>query len=381
VSAHGRSKALTPERLREGGVVSRHRVAVIGAGYFAAFHHEGWQALRSGFDVEVAGLADLDVGRAAALAQRFSVPRHHADAKSLLDAVQPTLVDVVLPPQAQAAVVREALARGLPVICQKPFGRDLAEASALASLAAELGVPLVVHENFRFTPWFRECRRLIDAGHFGRLHGVSFRLRPGDGQGPRAYLERQPYFQTMPQLLVRETAVHFIDSFRFLLGEVRAVSARLRRLNPVIAGEDAGLVIFEFDDARTGLFDGNRLNGHAAADARRTLGEMWLEGEAGVLRLDGDARLWWQPHGGRELEHAYPHDAPGAFGGAVTALQSHVLRHFEQGAALENSAAEYLHNLHVQEAIYHSHATGRRVEMASFVPSGSETKGDYTCSA
>jgi predicted dehydrogenase len=30
----------------------------------------------------------------------------------------------------------------------------------------------------------------------------------------------------MPQLLVRETAVHFIDSFRFLCGEVRAVTAR-----------------------------------------------------------------------------------------------------------------------------------------------------------
>jgi predicted dehydrogenase len=354
---------------------------VIGAGYFAAFHHEGWQALRGAFDVEVAGLADLDAGRAAALAQRFMVPHHFADARSLLDAVQPTLVDVVLPPQAQAAVVREALARRLPVICQKPFGRDLAEASALTRLAAEQGVPLVVHENFRFTPWFRECRRLIDAGHFGRLHGVSFRLRPGDGQGPRAYLERQPYFQTMPQLLVRETAVHFIDCFRFLLGEVRAVSARLRRLNPVIAGEDAGLVIFEFDDARTGLFDGNRLNGHAAADARRTLGEMWLEGEAGVLRLDGDARLWWQPHGQPEAEHAYAHGAPGAFGGAVTALQSHVLSHLESGTVLENGAAEYLSNLHVQEAVYHSHATGRRVEMASFVPPGSEPKGDNPCSA
>ncbi len=101
----------------------------------------------------------------------------------------------------------------------------------------------------------------------------------------------------MPEFLVRETAVHFIDTFRFLMGEVRAVTARLRKLNPVIAGEDAGLLIFEFDDERTGLFDGNRLNEHVAENQRRTMGEMWLEGERGVMRLDGDARLWWKPHG------------------------------------------------------------------------------------
>jgi D-apiose dehydrogenase len=213
----------------------------------------------------------------------------------------------------------------------------------------------------------REARRLIDAGTLGRLHGVSFRLRPGDGQGPRAYLDRQPYFQSMPQLLVRETAVHFIDSFRYLCGEVQAVTARLRRLNPVIAGEDAALIVFEFADACTGLFDGNRLNDHTAQDPRRTMGEMWLEGSAGVLRLDGDGRLWFKPHHGPEQPHPCPL-REGAFGGAVTALQAHVLAQLDHGAPLENSATDYLANLRVQAAVYHSHASGRRIEMAAFDP-------------
>jgi len=133
--------------------------------------------------------------------------------------------------------------------------------------------------------------------------------------------------------------VHFIDTFRFLMGEVRAVTARLRRLNPVIAGEDAGLVIFEFGDDRAGLFDGNRLNDHVAQNTRRTLGELWLEGEAGVLRLDGDARLWWKPHGGAEAEHAYDRGGASAFGGACTALQAHVLAHLHNGAALKTARA------------------------------------------
>ena len=341
------------------------RVLMLGAGYFARFQLAGWQAAGA----QVVGLCDLDAARAAALANEFGIPLAStgSDAAALIDALAPDLVDVVLPPAAQAPVVRLSLRCGLPTVCQKPFGIDLADAQAMAAAASASGVPLVVHENFRFTPWFREARRLIDAGALGRVHSLSFRLRPGDGQGPRAYLDRQPYFQRMPQLLVRETAVHFIDSFRYLCGEVRAVTARLRRLNPVIAGEDAGILLLEFDDQRTGLFDGNRLNDHVAADPRRTMGEMWLEGGSGVLRLDGDARLWWKPHHGDEQPHPYATGA-GAFGGAVTALQAHVLAHLDHGAPLENSAADYLANLRVQAAVYHSHATGQRIRMADFDP-------------
>jgi len=340
------------------------RIAMVGAGYFAQFQLEGWRDA----DAPVIALCDTDAIRARALADRFQVEATFDDACAMLDAVRPDLLDVVLPPAAQAAVVHEALARGIPTICQKPFGIDLAQARAMAEAARRHATPLVVHENFRFTPWFRECRRLIDTGFFGRVHGISFRLRPGDGQGPRAYLERQPYFQTMPQLLVRETAVHFIDTFRYLMGDVVAVTARLRRLNPAIAAEDAGVVLFEFGDGASGVFDGNRLNDHVATNPRLTMGEMWLEGERGVLRLDGDASLWWKPHQGAESEHRYCHDAPGAFGGACTALQAHVLAHLQEGAAVENSARDYLANLHVQAAIYHSHQTGRRVAMAQFDP-------------
>ena len=341
------------------------RIAVVGAGYYAQFHLEGWR----GLDAQVVGLCDTDPARAQVLAARFHIGACFDDAATMLDALQPDVVDVVLPPAAQGAVVRAALQRGIATICQKPFAADLAEAEALARLADAANTPLVVHENFRFTPWFRECRRLIDAGFFGRLHGISFRLRPGDGQGPRAYLDRQPYFRTMPQLLVRETAVHLIDTFRYLMGEVVAVSARLRRLNPAIAGEDAALITFEFDDQRCGLFDGNRLNDHVAQDTRRTMGEMWLEGQAGVLRLDGDARLWFKPHGGEEAKHDYPTGLPdAAFGGASQALQAHVLAHLRRGSALENGARDYLRNLHVQAAVYRSHAAGIRVPMADFDP-------------
>lgn len=345
------------------------KVAVVGTGYFSQFHLEGWSGLPQ---LQLVGLCDLDLAKASILAAQYGqlgVTQVFTDVAQMLDATHPDLVDVVVPPAAQAPVLKEVIVRKIPVICQKPFGVDYAQAVAFTELAEAAQVPLIVHENFRFMPWYREAKRLIDAGQFGTLHNVSFRLRTGDGQGPNAYLDRQPYFQAMPRLLVLETAIHYIDTFRYLMGEVSAVYAKLRRLNPVIAGEDAALITFEFANGAAGLFDGNRLNDHVATNPRRTLGEMWLEGSAGVLRLDGDAQLWWKPQHGDEKLHAYDSGSTKAFGGGACGwLQAHVVHALVTNSPIENTARDYLQNLRIQEAVYASNESGRRIPMADFEP-------------
>ncbi len=342
------------------------RIAVAGAGYFTQFQLDGWRRIPG---VEIAAISNRDESKAHALAERFGIPKVYGSAADMVERERPGLFDIVTPPVTHLDYVGVAARHGIPVICQKPFGRSHAEAVAIEALARNAGITLAVHENFRFMPHFREARRWIDAGRLGEPHSIAFRLRPGDGQGPRAYLERQPYFQGMQRFLVFETAIHLIDSFRYLMGEVAAVTARLRRINPVIAGEDAGYIVFEFEGGATGLFDGNRLNEHVAGNQRRTMGEMWLEGSAGVLRMDGDARLWWKPHQGPESEHAYDRGRDDTFGGgACDALQAHVVRHLRDGAPLENSAADYLANMKLLEAVYASHAQGRRIEIGGFDP-------------
>ena len=333
--------------------MKRLRVAGVGAGYFSQFHLQGWRAIPA---AELTGWYDKDPSKVKGLAAYASIEK-------LFDS-KPDIVDIVTPPETHLELVRGAAERGLPVICQKPLAPSFAEAREVVSVAERAGVPLIVHENFRWQPWYREARRLVDAGTLGKLHSVAFRLRPGDGQGPRAYLDRQPYFQRMPRLLVHETAIHWIDTFRFLMGEISAVYASLRKVNPAIAGEDAGYLLFDFESGATGLFDGNRLNDHAAFNPRRTMGEMWLEGERGVLRLDGDARLWWKPHREPEAEHLYDRGPDDAFGGGCcAALQAHVVRHFQEGAALENTGQAYLANLRIEEAVYRSSAEGTKVSL------------------
>lgn len=341
--------------------MSKLRVATIGAGYFSAFHHDAWARLD---EVELVAVCDQDAGKARAFAERFAVPAHFTDAAEMLDAVRPDLVDIATPPPTHLVLIKETMARRLPTICQKAFCRSLDEAREAVALAAAAETLLVVHENFRFQPWHQELKRQLDAGRIGELYQIGFRLRPGDGQGPEAYLDRQPYFQDMERFLVHETAIHFIDVFRFLLGEPKAVMARLVRLNPAIRGEDAGIILLELEGNRRALFDGNRLVDHIARNHRLTMGELLAEGAKGVIRLDGHGRLFHRAKGSNdENEIAFDWQDQGFAGDSVLALQRHVARHLLGQGPIVNTAAEYLKNLEIEAAVYRSSAEGRLVTL------------------
>ena len=113
-----------------------------------------------------------------------------------------------------------------------------------------------------------------------------------------------------------------------------SVYAELRRLNPVIAGEDSGTVLCEFRNSVSVLFDGNRLVDHEAEDTRLTMGEMLIEGAAGVLRLNGQGRIFFRKCGEQENEHEYAWESCGFAGDCVFSCQSHVVSHLLNGTQL-----------------------------------------------
>ena len=335
-------------------------VAVVGAGYFGQFHYEAWTRVP---EVKLAALVENDEEKGHSTATRFDVPKAFRSLSELLQEGTPDLLDIVTPPHTHRELVATAAGKLPWIICQKPLAPTLVEAEEIVNLAAASGSKLIVHENFRFQPWYREAKWLLDDGRLGKIHAVSFRLRPGDGQGPRAYLDRQPYFQEMPRFLIHETGVHFIDTFRFLLGEMSAVTATLRRMNPAIAGEDAGYVIFEFENGAGGVFDGNRLNDHEADNCRLTMGELHLDGSSGVLRLDGFGRLWLKPHGCVEVEHPYKWNEGTFAGDCVYGLIRHIVDHIKSGSPIENEGRDYLRNMEIVEAVYRSHESGERISL------------------
>ncbi len=335
------------------------KVACIGAGYFSQFHFEGWQRLDG---VALVGVTNRD--RAKAEATGLPV---FGDLPTMLAEAQPDILDIITAPAGHADAIRAGIANGVrAIICQKPFCADLEEAEAMTNAAEAAGIPLIVHENFRFQPWYRAIKSALEAGRIGTPLQATFRLRPGDGQGPDAYLARQPYFQQMPRFLVHETGVHFIDTARFLFGDPVAVYADLRRVNPVIAGEDAGFVLMDHPGGVRVLFDGNRCIDHAATNPRRTMGEALIEGTAGVLSLYGSGAVTLRAHGAQTEEEILAPDPSPNFGGDCThLLQAHVARALRAGARIENTARDYLTVMRTEQAVYASAAEQRKLALAT----------------
>jgi len=336
-------------------IATDYNVACVGAGYFGQLHHAAWQAVDGARLVAVADpIADAPVPDGVA---------RHPDLDTLLGSHSVDILDIATPPDTHATLIELALASGVRrIICQKPFCGTLAAARRVTDLAAEVGADLIVHENFRFQPWYRVLKDIIASGRLGRIFQFHFVLRPGDGRGSGAYLDRQPYFQAMDRFLVHETAVHFLDVFIYLFGRPEHVYADLRRLNPHIAGEDAGLIICGYADGRRVVFDGNRLADHAADNPRLTMGEAHLEAEHASIRLDGFGRLLQRDTGAMDWREILPASEDQRFGGGcVEALCRHAARAWQDDTRPENSAADYLQVLALEEAVYDSAASGRRI--------------------
>lgn len=336
------------------------RGCAVGAGYFSHFHYDGWKRVPG---AEIAALCDLDEAKAQAVAQRYGIPRVYTGFEQMLDAEKPDFADIVTPPPTHLELVRAAAERGIATVCQKPLAPSFAEAEAIVKICEEAGIRFAVHENWRFQPWYREIKKLIGAGAIGDLHSIYFRLRMGDGWGGDAYLARQPYFREYPRMLVYETGVHFIDAFRYLAGEVRRVYARMKKLNPVIRGEDRCVIHFEFESGAEALWDANRYNEPNFPNPRYTFGECLAEGTGGAIRLDGGANLTVQPLGLPEREHDYAREDRGFAGDCCFAFQRHFAERMLDGGPFETSGREYLKTLAVQEAVYQSAAEGRPVDI------------------
>ena len=331
------------------------KVAGIGAGYFAQYHYDAWQRIG---EIRLEAVCDLDTYRAQSTAKRHGIPAVFTDVEAMIREIQPDILDIITPPDSHEALVHAAINSGSVIICQKPLAPDTLAAHRMVESAEANQSFFAVHENFRFEPWYREIRNLLDSERLGELYAASFRLRPGDGQGSEAYLNRQPYFQQMKRFLVHETGIHFIDIYRYLFGSIKKVYANLRRLNPTIAGEDTGIVLFEFGNGIRCIWDANRLVDHDSPDTRLTMGEMLIEGSEAVLRLDGAGRLFIRSHGHSEREHSYHWDNRGFAGDSVFACQTHLVQCLLNDLPTPISGREYLQNLHVEDAIYESDRTG-----------------------
>jgi D-apiose dehydrogenase len=339
----------------------RLRGVGIGAGYFAPFQYEAWTRIP---EVEVVGIYNRTEQRARALMEQYGIPRLYGDWKEMLDVERPDFVDIITPPETHEEMCAYAAARGIHIICQKPLAPTCEASERIVDNATRAGVRFMVHENFRWQPWYRAIKEVQRRGDIGEFTHIHFLTRMGDGWGDDAYLARQPFFREYPRLLLYETGVHFIDTFRFLLGDVASVVAETKRLNPLICGEDAGQLLLKFQNGMTAIWDANRYNESEAESPRFTFGELRVDGTGGHLTMDASSTIRVKRLGEPAAELDYARERRNFAGDCVYFLQRHFVDCMRSGQEFESSGPDYLKNVRIVDAAYESARTGNSVRVA-----------------
>ena len=168
------------------------RGVALGAGYFAPYHYEAWTRIP---EAEIVAMFNPTEDRAASIMTRFGVSRYYSDWKEMIDREAPDFVDVITPPDTHEEICRYAAERGVHIICQKPLAPTFEISRRIVEFARAAGVRFMVHENFRWQPWYREIKRIQTEGLIGDFTHLLFSMRTRDGWGDEAYLARQPFFR------------------------------------------------------------------------------------------------------------------------------------------------------------------------------------------
>ena len=107
----------------------------------------------------------------------------------------------------------------LPVICQKPLAPDPGDGSPECAYCEARGVPLLVHENFRWQTPVRQLAAELRAGAIG----APFRARIEFTTGFPVF-QNQPFLRELPRFILSDVGVHVLDVARFLFGEATSLA-------------------------------------------------------------------------------------------------------------------------------------------------------------
>ncbi|MFN3651188.1 MAG: Gfo/Idh/MocA family protein [Armatimonadota bacterium] len=251
--------------------MSELRIGVVGCGGIGAVHLRSWAQVEA---TRVVAACDPDQARAEAAGAAA-----YPGIEEMLAAEQLDAVDICTPPRFHASAARAAIAAGLPVLCEKPLARSPEEAREMARAASDAGVLLMTAFCHRFHPPVEAVRDLIREGRLGRI--LMFRNRFG---GLLKGMESK-WFSRQEMAgggALMDTAIHSVDLFRYLVGEVSTAAGATQSFHPEIREvEDSAAMLLRGVDGAIGVIEASWVSPWSANVVE-------LYGEHGAAVIDYD---------------------------------------------------------------------------------------------
>src|SRR5579871_999010 len=350
-------------------MTSKLRVLLSGPGLMGRKHIA---LLRENSDVHLAAIVaperSAGVGFAAGLGVRcFSSVQEAIDSEKIDAAI------ISSPNPFHYKQAMPCIENGIPTLVEKPLTDSLETARAVVAAADERKVSVLVGHHRRYNPLLEIARRFLTSEKFGDPVCV---LGSALFYKPAAYFASAPWRTRLgggPMLI---NMIHEVANWRFLVGEIESVTAKLSSHARKFEVEDSAAMTFTFMNGAIGAF----LLSDASASSKSwemTAGEnpayphfpeqncYHFSGSMGSLDfpsmrfrtyLGKPTRSWWEPflEGQIPIEHQDPF--------------ANQLRHFVDvvrgNAAPIESAAEGYRNMLVVEALVQAARTGREVRIS-----------------
>ena len=150
--------------------MTKVRMGVIGAGWWATHHH--MPSLKSYEKADLVAIADVKPNKLAAAADYYDVDRTYDDHRELLVSGVDGVV-IAVQHAFHYQVARDALDAGVHVIVEKPMTLRASEAWDLVQRARARNLHLMVGYTYQFTRHAKAAREIVQSGRIGDLQFVS----------------------------------------------------------------------------------------------------------------------------------------------------------------------------------------------------------------
>ena len=195
------------------------RIGIVGSGFIVsdchlpAYHKVGFNPV---------AITSRTRERAAETAQKHGITKVHDTVESLLDDSSIEVLDVAVPPAAQAEIILAACERKTVrgILAQKPLGVDYAEAVRLVEACERAGIVLAVNQNMRFDPSVFAATRLLREGQLGEAVVASIDMR-----GVPHWM---PWQRDLGWVTLRIMSIHHMDTLRCWFGDPERIYCSVR---------------------------------------------------------------------------------------------------------------------------------------------------------
>lgn len=343
--------------------MKNYKGALIGCGFFSVNHLHAWKDVRG---ARISAICDTDPERLEKIGDQFGIEHRFETADELFAADQYDFVDIATAVQSHHSLVTLAASKYTPVICQKPFATNLTEAKDMVQSCELAGVPLMVHENFRWQSPIQAVRAVIDSGEIGAPFWGRFSFRS-------AYdvFSGQPYLAEGERFIIEDLGIHTLDIARFILGDVSSLTARTNRINPSIKGEDVATLLLDHKSGAHSIVDCSYATRLSEETFPQTLIE--VDGEKGSIRLNAGYQLVITTQTTTRRVDVSPQLLAWAskpwhnIQESVLAIQQHWVDSLSNNVVSQTSGQDNLFTLALVEAAYESANSHRRVRLSELM--------------